>query len=129
MGSMLHPALRSCRGRGTVAAMRDRARLATFACFFLTGAVFAAWASRLPAVQERAGLGAGGLAAVLMALNAGAIAGLAAGGALVTRIGSRAGLRIGFAVFPAGLALAGLAGSGPWLAAAAAAMAAGNSVV
>jgi MFS family permease len=129
MRSMPDPALPSCSPRGTVALVRDRARLATFACFFLTGAVFAAWASRLPAVQERAGLGAGGLAAVLMVLNAGAIAGLAAGGALVTWLGSRAALRIGFAVFPAGLALGGLATSGWWLAAAAALMAAGNSVV
>jgi MFS family permease len=71
-----------------------RARAATVLVFFLTGAVFAAWSTRLPAIKEQLHLSNGALALAILGLEAGAIAGLPAGGALVARTGSRAGLRI-----------------------------------
>src|SRR3954468_17755402 len=106
-----------------------RARAATTLIFFLTGAVFAAWSTRLPAVKEQLHLSDGGLALAILGLEAGAIAGLPAGGALVARAGSRAALRVGFVGFPLGLVAVAFAGGIVPLALALAAMAVGNSVV
>jgi MFS family permease len=97
--------------------------------FFLTGLVSATWAARLPAIQEGLGLSPGRLALAILALEAGAVLGLPAGGALVGRRGSRAVLRLGFAAYPAALAAAALAPSLWALAASLAAMAFGNSLV
>jgi hypothetical protein len=94
--------------------------------FFLTGLVSATWAARLPAIQEGGGLSAGRLALAILALEAGAIAGLPAAGALV---GGRAVLRFGFVAYPAALAAVGIAPSLWALAAALAAMAFANSLV
>src|SRR5690349_11740597 len=87
-----------------------RARAATTLVFFLTGAVFAAWSTRLPAIKESLHLPNGALATAILGLEAGAIAGLPAGGALVARSGSRAALRLGFIGYPLGLVAVGLAG-------------------
>jgi MFS family permease len=106
-----------------------RARAATTLVFFLTGAVMATYAARIPAVQERLGLSAGELGLAILGLEAGAIAGLPAGGALVTRIGSRASLRLGFAVYPAAMFAVALVPGIAALAAVLAAMAFGNSVI
>jgi len=119
-------------GAGTPPRMRSedrRARAATALIFFLTGALFAAWSTRLPAVKERLGLSDGALAVAILALEAGAIAGLPLGGALVARAGSRAALRLGFAAYPAGLLATALAPGRGALAAALAAMAFANSIV
>src|SRR5689334_24958180 len=90
---------------------RDRgARAATAVVFFLTGAVFAAWSTRLPAIKERLDLSDGALGVAILGLEAGAVAGLPLGGALVTRLGSRAALRASFAVYPLGLVAISLAG-------------------
>jgi MFS family permease len=97
--------------------------------FFLTGLVSATWAARLPAVQEELGLSAGQLALAILALEAGAIAGLPAGGALVGRRGGRAVLRLGFVAYPAALAAVGFAPALWVLAAALGAMAFANSLV
>src|SRR4051812_50051844 len=80
-----------------------RARAATALIFFLTGAVFAAWSTRLPAIKEHLGLSDGALAVAILGLEAGAVAGLPLGGALVARAGSRTALRASFAVYPLGL--------------------------
>src|SRR4051812_48875219 len=93
-----------------------RARIATAVVFFVTGAVFASWASRIPAVQDRLGLGPGELALAFVAINAGAIAGLPAGGVLVHRAGSRRALVVGFVTFPPALACVAVAPSLGWLA-------------
>lgn len=86
--------------------------------FVLTGLVSATWAARIPAIKEHLGLSPGALGLAVLGLEAGAIAGLPAAGALVARHGSRAVLRLGFAVFPLALvavayapALAALAGA------------------
>jgi MFS family permease len=97
--------------------------------FFVTGFVVAAWATRIPAVQERLGLSPGTFALAVAGLEAGALAGLPAGGALVARLGSRPSLRLGFAVYPTALLGVALAPGLAWLTAALAVMAAANSVV
>jgi MFS family permease len=106
-----------------------RARAATTAVFFVTGFVVAAWATRIPAIQQQLGLSSGGLAVAVLGLEGGALVGLPVGGALVARLGSRASLRAAFAVFPTALAGVALAPGLGWLAAALAVMAAANSVV
>jgi len=106
-----------------------RARVATTLVFFMTGWGYAAWATRIPAVKDELDLSAGALGLAILGLEAGAIAGLPAGGALVARIGSRAALRAGFAVLPAALlAIAFASGLGA-LAAALALMAVATSVI
>jgi MFS family permease len=107
----------------------ERALRAATLVFFVTGATYAAWATRIPAVQDRLDLSPGELALAIAGLEVGAIAGLPAGAALVSRIGSRAGLRVGFAAYPASLIAVAAAASLPALTAALAVMAVGNSVV
>src|SRR4051794_33149466 len=106
-----------------------RARAATTLIFFLTGAVFAGWSTRLPAIKDRLGLSDGALALAILGLEAGAIAGLPLGGALVARAGSRAALRASLAVYPPALVAVALAPGVATLGAALAAMALANSVV
>jgi MFS family permease len=106
-----------------------RARIAATLVFFLTGAVFAAWSTRLPAIQQELGLSSGALAVAILGLEAGAIAGLPAGGAIVARTGSGTALRVAFVAYPLGLLAVGLAGGIATLALALAAMAVANSVV
>jgi MFS family permease len=116
--------------RGEARRMRlRRARAATTAIYAATGFVFATWASRIPAVQDRLSLSDGALGVAFLALNAGAVLGLPGGGALVAQIGSRRALRTGFAVYPPALVAASLAPALGWLAAALATMAAANSVI
>src|SRR6266545_346609 len=84
--------------RGTsgarLAAPPRRARAGVAAVFLITGVVFATWAARIPAIEQRLHLGDGQLALAFMALNAGAVAGLQLGGVLVPRVGGRAALRL-----------------------------------
>ena len=47
-----------------------RARIATTAVFFVTGATMAAWATRVPAIQERLDLSAGALGLAILGLEA-----------------------------------------------------------
>src|SRR3954470_1123968 len=106
-----------------------RARAATALIFLLTGAVFAAWSTRLPAIKEHLGLSDGALAVAILGLEAGAVAGLPLGGAVVARAGSRTALRASFTVYPLGLVAVSLATGVATLVAALAAMALANSVV
>jgi MFS family permease len=108
--------------------MRSAHRAAALA-FFVTGSVYATFASRIPALQERLDLSPGTLSLAFLSLNAGALAGLPAGGLLSSRLGSRAALRGGFALFPPALVAAGLAPTIALLCVALAGMAAANSVV
>src|SRR5215208_614749 len=97
--------------------------------FLVTGLVSASWAARIPAIQEQLGLVPSQLGVAVLALEAGAVAGLPLGGRLAARFGARAALRAGFTAYAPALALAGLAPSLGALTAALALMAAGNSVV
>jgi MFS family permease len=125
---------RGMTSRGAVARAADaralrRARIATTVVFAVTGFVFASWAARIPAVQDRLGLPAGALGVAFLALNAGAVAGLPGGGALVARLGSRRGLRAGFALYPPALVSAAVAPSLVALCAGLVVMAAANSAI
>lgn len=71
-------------GRGLRAA-----RLAVTGIFFLNGFVIASWFVRIPAVQERLGLGEGLLGVALLGAAVGAIVAMPATGWLVSRFGSR----------------------------------------
>jgi MFS family permease len=114
----------------TMASTTERAaRVSTTAVFFLTGAVVAAWSTRIPAIQEHLHLTMAALSVAILGLEGGAILGLPMGGALVTRFGSRWSLRVGFAVYPAALLGVAIAPSLAGLALTLAVMAAANSVV
>src|SRR5215212_7221793 len=97
-----------------------RARVATTVIFFMVGWVYAAWATRIPAIKDHLGLSDGQLGLAILGLELGAIVGLPTGGALVARAGSPQALRVGFAIFPAALVAVALA---PGLAALAASLA------
>jgi MFS family permease len=86
-----------------------RARVATTIVFFATGFVVAAWATRIPAIQQRLGLSPGTFAVAVLGLEGGALVGLPVGGALVARVGSRRSLRLAFAVYPSALPAVALA--------------------
>src|SRR4051812_7001016 len=106
-----------------------RARAATMAIFFATGWVYAAWATRIPAIKEQLELSSGELGAAVLGLEGGAVIGLPAGGALVARFGSRRALQCGFAIYPAALFATSLASGVAGLTATLALMAAATSVV
>jgi MFS family permease len=106
-----------------------RARAAATAVFLLTGVVTASWSARIPAIQQRLGLSSAALGMVFASLEGGAVLGLPAAGALVARLGSGAGLRLGLLLYPPGLVAVAAAPGLGWLCAAVATMAAGNSLM
>jgi hypothetical protein len=106
-----------------------RARSGVALTFLLTGVVFGAWSARLPAIKQALDLSDGGLGIAFMALNAGAVAGLQLGGALVPVTGSRVALRVALPLYAAALAGPALAGDLATLSVALFLMAAANSVV
>jgi MFS family permease len=111
------------------AAELRRARIGVALTFLLTGVVFGTWSARLPAIKQALDLGDGGLGVAFMGLNAGAVAGLQLGGALVPLTGSRRALRVALPLYAAALAGPALAGDLVTLTAALFALAAVNSVV
>ncbi|MEO6963692.1 MAG: MFS transporter [Puia sp.] len=64
-------------------------RIAVSCFFFLAGICFASWASRIPAIQSKLGLGNAALGAVLLSLPVGLLTSLPVAGFLVARYGSR----------------------------------------
>ncbi len=64
------------------------ARWAVKALFFINGALFATWASRIPAVQSERGLNNGALGLALLAIAAGAVTAMPLAGLLIARMGS-----------------------------------------
>src|ERR671924_590666 len=67
----------------------SRARVAVTVVFALNGALFASIFSRLPAIQERAGVGDGALGLALLCAMLGLLVSQVGAGALVARVGSR----------------------------------------
>ncbi len=63
-------------------------RWAVRTLFFLNGALFATWASRIPAVQAERGLSNGALGMALLSIALGAVIAMPLAGLLATRIGS-----------------------------------------
>lgn len=105
------------------------ARVAVAAVFFSSGAGFATWAARIPAVRERLDLSPGELGGALLGLTGGAFAALLLAGALVARWGSRTTSAAALAVFCAALPLPAFAPSLPLLAGALALVGGANSVL
>jgi predicted MFS family arabinose efflux permease len=64
-------------------------RLAVLGVFFANGVVIGTWVVRIPAVQQRLGLGEGLLGVALLGAAVGALAAMPLVGALVSRFGSR----------------------------------------
>lgn len=82
-----------------------RARVAVSVVFFVNGAVFATWATRVPAIAAPLGMGAGELAAVVFGLSGGAVVGLPLAGWLTNRFGSVLVTRAALLVYTGALAL------------------------
>src|SRR5215216_5088290 len=80
-----------------------QARIGTAACFLLTGAASASWASRVPAIKDGLALSDGQFAIALLGLEAGAVLGLQFGGLVVPRTGSRRALTASLVVFSCAL--------------------------
>src|ERR671922_18729 len=73
----------------------SRARVAVTVVFALNGALFASIFSRLPAIQERAGIGDGALGLALLCSMLGLLVSQVGAGALVARVGSRSVVSVG----------------------------------
>jgi MFS family permease len=106
-----------------------RQRIAVGMAFSVTGATFATWAARVPAIKDRLDLSEGQLGLALLGLTTGAVVGLPAAGALISRWGNRRLTVFGFTFYCLGLIPVASAPSLPLLMAALAAFAIGNSVV
>lgn len=104
-------------------------RLAVSVLFACSGAAFASWAGRIPAVQERLGLRPGGLGVALLGLTLGATLALPLSGVLIARFGSRRTTRVAAAGLCLVLLALPYAGSLPVLAATLAGFGACNSVL
>ncbi|MER6582040.1 MFS transporter [Nonomuraea sp. NPDC001023] len=65
-----------------------RERTAVYLLFFLAGLAIGTWTARIPAIKESLGLDAGRLSLALLAIAAGAVAGMTTVGRLVDRYGS-----------------------------------------
>ena len=105
------------------------ARLAVAAVFFLDGAGFANWVVRIPAVQDRLGLGVGALGVALLGVAVGALIAMPLTGRVVGRRGSRPVTRLAALVFAATLALPPFAPNLPLLALALVALGAANGAL
>ncbi len=92
-----------------------QARLAVAVAFFASGAAFANWAARIPAVKDRLGLSSGALGVALLGSAVGAVAAMPLTGVLLARHGSRTVTRASLALFCLVLPLPALAPSLPAL--------------
>ena len=79
------------------------ARWAVRILFFVNGAVFATWASRIPAVQSERVLSNGALGLALLVLALGAVIAMPVAGLLIARIGSQKLCKVSALVFCATL--------------------------
>jgi MFS family permease len=82
---------------------RSRAQVAVTVVFALNGALFASIFSRLPAIQERAGIGDGALGLALLCSMLGLLVSQVGAGALVARVGSRSVVLVGALGYAAAL--------------------------
>lgn len=106
-----------------------RARVAITAVFALNGILFASIFSRLPAIQDRAGLSDGALGLALLCSMLGLLVAQIASGALVARIGSRRLVVAGAVGYATGLVPVALSESFAALAAALALIGLANGVL
>lgn len=107
----------------------SRARFCVAVVFFVNGAMFAGWASRVPAIADRLGAGPAVIAIAVFGLSAGAVVGLPLSGVLVTRFGSTAVVRAVLVGYAAALAAVGLAPNLALLTAALTCLGVGNGML
>lgn len=104
---------------GRVDAQIDRAtglaRWAVTAVFLLNGLVFGNWVPRIPAIQERLGLGEGALGVALLAVAVGALIAMPISGWAVARVGSRPVITLALLALCGALVLPALATGLPML--------------
>jgi MFS family permease len=93
------------------------ARSAVTAIFALNGVLFGAWAARIPAIRDHAGLSDGELGLVLACIAVGAISAMPLAGAAGARFGSRRATRVAFTFACLIVAVISLAASFPVIAA------------
>lgn len=83
-------------------------RAAVYAAFFIAGAIFANWVSRIPQIQANLGLSESTLGLVLLGASAGVIVGLTFTSGLIARYGSRRITVVGGLLMSIMLAMVGL---------------------
>ena len=86
-----------------------RARLAVLTIFFLHGAVFATWVSRIPAVASQLKLSTEQLGLALLGIAAGCLISMPVSGYFIGRVGSRSVTTVASIGFCAAIALPGFA--------------------
>ncbi|MFJ6674839.1 MFS transporter [Actinosynnema sp. NPDC091369] len=106
-----------------------RARFCVAVVFFVNGAVFSSWASRVPAIADRVGAGPAAVAVAVFGLSAGAVVGLPLSGVLVSRFGSTAVVRAVLVGYAAALVAVGVAPDLVLLTAALAGLGVGNGML
>ena len=79
------------------------ARNAVVVSFFLNGATFATWVSRLPEIKDRLDLTNGQLGTILLAASIASILGLTGSGYVIVRRGAATAVRLGVALDTVGL--------------------------
>jgi MFS family permease len=84
-------------------------RIAVSVFFYVAGLTFASWASRIPDIKIKLGLGDAAFGSVLFALPTGLMVSLPLSGYLVTRFGSKKVVTIAALLYPLVLILLGLA--------------------
>ncbi|MEO3974874.1 MFS transporter [Streptomyces sp. CAU 1734] len=114
---------------GAVAGRPAAARFRVAVVFFVNGAVFASWGSRIPGIASALEMGPGEIAFAVFGLSVGALLGLPLSGALVPRFGGVAVIRAGLAGYAAALTAVALAPSVPALTGALVALGVGNGVL
>ncbi len=89
----------------------QRARWATLGAFFIQGAVFATWVSRIPVVQDRLHLSNSTLGMALLAISAAGMISMPVTGQIVARVGARRTVRVGVMLYCLTLLLPAMAGN------------------
>jgi MFS family permease len=84
---------------GSVAAPPRTARAAVTYTFAANGALFGAWAPRIPEVKAELGLSSGALGLALLGLAVGSLVSLPLGGAAASHFGSATATRVAFLAF------------------------------
>lgn len=85
-----------------------RARIATLAVFAVQGAMFSAWASRIPDVKSRLDLTPGQLGIVLLSVSVGSLLGLPASGRIAHAVGVKRAVQFGAVANALGAVIAGI---------------------
>lgn len=85
-----------------------RARIATLAVFAVQGAMFSAWASRIPEVKLRLDLTPGQLGIVLLAVSVGSLLGLPTSGRIAHAVGVKRAVQLAAILNGLGAVIAGI---------------------